>query len=399
MHIRKIGDETPPQDEAQALKRPVVLIDVRLIGEAGGGFTTYQTQLAQAIHRVRERLLWRPVFLVREAGILRLDRLGLKGLEFLETDINFLAPDELWTLPQLMKKVQARLWVSTTFSSLPTWLMPCPWLIAIHDLNHLKWGGLAQKIYYRRLLRPFARKAARVLTVSDFSRRELSGWLKIPREEIRLACNALDSVLSHPMTEGELDSGLAKFGLERDQFFLLLTNSKPHKNAAVLIQAWREWADWQKERGVDPMPLVVSFPAPVDGGVKGVKYVGGLGAREARQMVRSARTLFFPSLYEGFGLPPVEAIAQGTPVCVSSIAPHREGLAEVDPKCIRWVTEPGSQAAWVAAIEDISKAPLLRPSVQEQGRIQNRFSPEKMAESWILEIDQALGFGDRRGQP
>jgi glycosyltransferase involved in cell wall biosynthesis len=337
------------------------------------------------------------VFLVREAGILKLDRQGLRGLEFLETDISFLAPDELWMLPQLMKKVRARLWVSTTFSSVPTWLMPCPWLIAIHDLNHLKWGGIGQKLYYRRLLRPFARKAARVLTVSEFSRRELSGWLKISREEIHLACNALDPAVSHAMTEGELDAGLARFGLERDKFFLLLTNPKPHKNAAVLIGAWREWADWQEERGIVPIPLVVSFPAPIDGGVKGVKYVGGLGSREARQLVRSARTLFFPSLYEGFGLPPVEAIAQGTPVCVSSILPHREGLAETEPLCIRWVTEPGSQAAWVAAIEEISKAPLLKPSLYEQRRMQLRFSPEKLAESWVQEIDQALGF-EKRGE-
>jgi hypothetical protein len=51
----------------------------------------------------------------------------------------------------------------------------------------------------------------------------------------------------------------------------------------------------------------------------------------------------------------------------------------------------------VAAIEEISKAPLLKPSLYEQRRMQLRFSPEKLAESWVQEIDQALGF-EKRGE-
>jgi len=372
--------------------RPVVLIDARLVGEAGGGFTTYQTQLAQGLFQVANSLPWRPVLLLRESGILKLDRLGLRGAEFLETDISFLSPEELWKVPQLIRKARAALWVSTTFSSLPALLMPCPWLIAIHDLNHLKWGNIGQKLYYRRILRPFARKAKRVLTVSEFSRRELAGWLRIPRENISLAFNAIDSATALPVSETELDSALGRFGVERDGYFLVLTNPKPHKNSEVLIRAWREWADWQEERGTRVIPLLVSFPAPVHGGTRGVKYIGGLGSREARRLVRGARTLFFPSLHEGFGLPPVEAIAQGTPVCVSGIAPHREGLAEVDPVHVRWVTEPGSQAAWVSAIEALAQEPLARPGEGEQGRMRSRFTPERLRDSWISEIDRALGL-------
>ncbi len=397
MHFRKIGDEGESQesrtlDAIPGDPRPVVLIDARLVGESGGGFTTYQTQFVAGLCHVVKSLQWRPVFLLREAGILKLDRLGLKGAEFLETDISFLSPEELWKVPQLIRKARASLWVSTTFSSLPSLLMPCPWLIAIHDLNHLKWGNIGQKLYYRRILRPFARKAKRVLTVSEFSRRELSGWLRLPRQSISLAVNAIDPATALPVSDTELHSALGRFGVERNGYFLLLTNHKPHKNSDVLLKAWREWADWQEERGTSVTPLLVSFPAPVSGGVRGVKYIGGLGSREARLLMRGARTLFFPSLYEGFGLPPVEAIAQGTPVCVSAIPPHKEGLAEVDPESIRWVTEPGSQAAWVSAIEAICQTPLRRPGEAQQTGIRSRFTLEGLRDSWIAEIDRALGL-------
>lgn len=402
MHFRKIGDEGESResrtlDAGSSDPRPVVLIDARLIGESGGGFTTYQTQLAQGLCQVAGSLPWRPVFLLREAGILKLDRLGLQGAEFLETDINFLSPEELWKIPQLIRKSRASLWVSTTFSSLPSLLMPCPWMIAIHDLNHLKWGNIGQKLYYRRILRPFARKAKRVMTVSEFSRRELSGWLRLPRESISLALNAIDPATALPVSETELLSALGRFGVEREGYFLLLTNPKPHKNSEVLLKAWREWADWQEERGTRVMPLLVSFPAPVNGGVRGVKYIGGLGSREARLLMRGARTLFFPSLYEGFGLPPVEAIAQGTPVCVSAIPPHKEGLAEVDSEAVRWVTEPGSQAAWVSAIEAISQNALKRPGEAEQSRMRARFTPERLRDAWVTEIDRALGMPGAKG--
>jgi glycosyltransferase involved in cell wall biosynthesis len=328
--------------------------------------------------------------LVRESGILRLKRLGLLDLEYLETDLEFLSPRELVLIPQLLRKARARLWVSTTFSSVISFLMPCPWLIAIHDLNHLKWGGFTQKLYYRNILRPFARRARRVLTVSDFSRRELTGWLKLPRDAIALARNAVDEAGVAEFSENEILGGLRQVGLEKERYFFLLTNPKPHKNSDLLIRAWREWADWEVERGNDPIPLAVSFPAPLDGAVKGVKYLGGLRSRDAAILMKSAHTLVFPSLYEGFGLPPVEAIANGTPVCVSGIPPHREGMEKVDPACIRWVTEPGSQAAWVAALDELARKPLKRPDHAESKRLLSRYTQAQLGESWIAEITQAL---------
>jgi glycosyltransferase involved in cell wall biosynthesis len=366
------------------------LIDARLIGDAGGGFTTYQTQLAAALLKINSQLPWRPVFLVRESGILKLKRLGLLELEYLETDLDFLSPREFLLIPQLLKKARASLWVSTTFSSLISFLMPCPWLIAIHDLNHLKWGGITQKIYYRNILRPFARRARRVLTVSDFSRRELAGWLKLPREAIALARNAVDLAGAAQFSENEMLGGLRKSGLEKERYFFLLTNPKPHKNAELLLRSWRQWADWEEERGNKPIPLVVSFSAPLDGVVKGVKYLGSLRSREVTILMKSAHTLVFPSLYEGFGLPPVEAIASGTPVCVSAIPPHREGLEGVDPACIRWVTEPASQAAWVAALDELARKPLKRPDLMESKKLLSRYTQEQLGEAWSREISLAL---------
>jgi glycosyltransferase involved in cell wall biosynthesis len=395
LHFRKIGDEPNSASDAQSapepqVVRPVVLFDCRLIGESGGGFTTYQTHLASALHAEREHLSWRPVLLLGEKGVSRLERLGLHGAEFLETDLEFLSPRELFIIPQLIRQAKADLWVSTTFSSLLPWGMRCPWLIAIHDLNHLKWGSYAKKIYYRYILRPFARRAAKVLTVSEFSKRELVGWLKLPREGVTLARNAIDGAPLHQFSESEILGGLKRYQLKRHHYFLALTNPKPHKNAELLIRAWREWADWVEERGEEPIPLVVSFPAPPEGGVNGVQYIGGLNSRDASILLASAHTLFFPSLYEGFGLPPVEAILSGTPVCVSAIPPHREALEGVPGECIRWVTEPGSRAAWVAAFEAVAKVSLQRPGGEERVAIQERYHPKHLLRAWRSEIEFSL---------
>jgi len=397
LHFRKIGDGSnePLQGARSAevektLSRPVVLIDARLIGEAGGGFTTYQTHLAAALHGLSAGLAWRPVFLVGEKGISRLERMGLKGLEFIETDLEFLSPRELILIPQLIRQARAALWVSTTFSSVLPWSMPCPWLIAIHDLNHLKWGSALKKIYYRQILRPFARRAAQVLTVSEFSRRELLGWLKLPREKVSLAKNAIDRPLASSFSDSEITGGLKRYQLKRQGYFFALTNPKPHKNTELLLRAWRQWADWVEERGDALIPLVVTFPAPEDGGVRGVKYIGGLNSREASILLQSAHTLFFPSLYEGFGLPPVEAISSGTPVCVSAIPPHREGLEGVDPGSIRWVTEPSSQTAWVTAFESVSTQPLRRPTETEQSRILDQYHSSRLARAWQEAIESTL---------
>src|SRR5690606_12467982 len=101
----------------------------------------------------------------------------------------FLSIGELVGIHSALRYAAASLYHSPTFSSLVS--APCPWVQTIHDLNHLTYGSLSQRLYYRRILRPFARRARQVITISEFSRSEIAPWIGVPPESLAIAPNAL----------------------------------------------------------------------------------------------------------------------------------------------------------------------------------------------------------------
>ena len=145
----------------------------------------------------------------------------------------FLSLKELTSLPRVLKMLKADLYHSPSFSSL--WSSPCPHTVTIHDLNHLRFGGLAKKVYYRVLLKRFAIRAEIITTVSDFSKKEISRWLKGCAKEIRVVMN---SIHLPGVNAANAAQTLKKRQLVADGFFFALANDKPHKNQAMLIEAY-----------------------------------------------------------------------------------------------------------------------------------------------------------------
>lgn len=119
----------------------------------------------------------------------------------------------------------------------------------------------------------------------------------------------------------------------------------------TLVEAYRAYRARAKNLGLAPWPLVLTLRDFVD--VEGVLGVGGLADEEGHALLASAGGMAFPSLYEGFGLPPVEAAMAGVPLAVSDIAPHREGLVDLAPTDAIWVP-PQDIPGWSAALERIA---------------------------------------------
>lgn len=347
------------------MSRKRVVIDARMVGPVPHGFSRYVTQIGEGLRLMAKNapLSYDPVFFVGRGT-----PSDAFAFETVRVGAPFLNPLEMLEIPVLLKRLGAGAYHTPTFSSLLSFPpSPCPVIQTVHDLNHLSFGGRGQKWYYERILKPFARKAAALVTVSEFSRKELSGWIGRSESRIEVVTNAIDPAYLYPMLDEEVDPVLRKYGLERGKYFLCLSNPKPHKNVDTLLRAHADArVDW---------PLVLSLKQnPPASGVIGL---GPVPDSEARALLVSAGAVAFPSLYEGFGLPPVEAAIAGVPVLVSDIPPHREGLQELQAGEACWIS-PRDVSAWSQALQRAAAGALSAASMDSRTRTLARFDTAKM---------------------
>lgn len=163
-------------------------------------------------------------------------------------------------------------------------------------------------------------RSARIATVSHFSRMELANCLGIPSEEILLAPNGTDhfkSVVSDPTIVDRLK-------LQTGKYFVTLGLSTANKNIPLAIEAYR-----LLDRQETKLVVVGEGSSRVSGRQHleangGVIFTGRLTDEEVTGLLRSATALLFPSRYEGFGIPSLEAMYQGCPVIASTAGAIRE---------------------------------------------------------------------------
>jgi glycosyltransferase involved in cell wall biosynthesis len=212
--------------------------------------------------------------------------------------------------------------------------------------------------YARFMLRRAARRAARVLTVSQATAADLTARLGVPAERIVTIWNGVDERFRAPLDEAARDARLAGLGLSPG-YFLFVGNPKPHKNLDRLLAAFAGVAT------PGARLVVVGGESPGAGALRDprVVAVGRVDAELLPALYRGALALVFPSLYEGFGLPVAEAMACGTPV-VASTTP---AVAEVGGDAALLV-DPLDVAAWTAALQRLAAEPQLRARLSEAGR-------------------------------
>ncbi|MGK5082922.1 glycosyltransferase family 1 protein [Bdellovibrionota bacterium FG-1] len=347
--------------------KPRIVIDARMVGAVPHGFGRYVSLMVAGLRQVERgmTLPYSPVFLTSSQAPMA----TFTGFETVRVGSGFLSPWELIEIPVLLRKLEARFYHSPTFSALLR--VPCPWMVTIHDLNHLQFGGRGKKAYYERVLKPFALKAKVIATVSEFSKKELLQWLG-PRE-IQVIPNALDPCFLEKVDQEEIDPVLKKFNLSRRRYFFCLSNSKPHKNLKTLIAGFEKYRNGHA--GAQGWELVLNLsPGEMKGSDStGVHCLGALPDQEARALMAGAGAVVFPSLYEGFGLPPIEAACLGIPLVVSRIAPHREALADLLQGEVLWV-DPMDIEAWAKALARTVAGEVLPSSSESRAQLMRRYS-------------------------
>jgi glycosyltransferase involved in cell wall biosynthesis len=181
-------------------------------------------------------------------------------------------------------------------------------------------------VYARAAMWTATRKASRILTVSETSRRDILRFFDVPEHLIEVVYNAIDERFLEAPDEAAMDRVRQRYQLDHP-FVLYVGNIKPHKNVERLIAAFGR----ARATGPDGLRLIIigdeisKYPSlrqmvhrhKLD---KHVRFLGFQPASTLSSFYRLARVFVFPSLYEGFGLPPLEAMACGTPVVTSNVS-------------------------------------------------------------------------------
>jgi glycosyltransferase involved in cell wall biosynthesis len=245
-------------------------------------------------------------------------------------------------------------------------------IVTIHDCIHLMFPqylpNRAAYAYARTSMWSAARHSHRILTVSEASKRDIMHFFNVPAEKIVVAYNAIDERFRVPPSEEAIGRVRDRYQLA-GRFVLYAGTIKPHKNLVRLIEAFAAL----RKRGFDDLTLLIigdeisKLPAlrrAVHGHKlhKHVRFLGHLSDDFLAILYRLAAVFVFPSLYEGFGLPPLEAMASGTPVVTSNVSsmPEVTGGAAVlvDPYQVESIRE---------GIERVLTEPSLREELRAKG--------------------------------
>lgn len=201
----------------------------------------------------------------------------------------------------------------------------------IHDMG--AWDAsdamkISQKIYWRTTMRRAAKVSQGIITVSDFSRGRIADILKYPKEKIR--------VVNSAVYEGVIkDYGYSFDEIKKiydlpEKYIMTLSTLEPRKNMVMLLDAFSEV---QQDVNYD-LVLVGRKGWKMDEVIEKydakerIHITGFVKDEHVSVLYKNAMCFVFPSLYEGFGLPPVEALALGTPVIASDAASIPEVLME-----------------------------------------------------------------------
>lgn len=235
-------------------------------------------------------------------------------------------------------------------------------VFTVHDLIHLRvpgGGGWLKQSYFERIVRPAISKGFRVLTVSEYSRNDLLTWSGAPETAVLNVGNGVDESFFEPVAAW-------KPGYP---YVLYVGGRKLHKNLDRLLEAYaasRAASEiWLVLSGLPDSQLIAQ--AAKLGVADRLVFAGRIPDSELASYYRGAIALLFPSFFEGFGLPPVEAMAGGTPVLTSNATSLPEAVGDA-----ALTVDPFSVEALRDGIDRLAFDSELRLRLQIAGPIQAR---------------------------
>lgn len=332
-----------------------IAVDARKINDYGIG--SYLRGLVDACAQARPD--WRFVLIGTPGTAPELDRHD--NVTWIANSSRNYGVSELVSLPRAVRQARADVFHVPHYVVPPR--LPCPLVATVHDCIHLRFrehlprplGFLPRALSYayaRTMMGRAVSSAARVIAVSESTRRDLIERLAAPTERLRVVLNGADQFWSEPTPEPQA-SALARSLELPERYLLWVGNPKPHKNLERLVCAFERLA-----HAHDDLHLLLAGarPAQVDAlarpriSPQRYRALGEISDQSLRLLYQRAAALVLPSLWEGFGLPAVEAMAAGTPVVAAAVGGLEEVVGDagvlVDPH------ETDSIAAGIARVLD-----------------------------------------------
>ncbi|RMH03151.1 MAG: glycosyltransferase family 1 protein [Nitrospirae bacterium] len=264
-------------------------------------------------------------------------------------------------------------------------------LVTIHDVKPLlfppfksKWN--LNRWLYQMFVPDRCQQADRILTVSQYSRKDLMTHLNLPPERISVVYQGVDTQTFHPLSASEKSSYVGK------KFILSVAGEDPTKNLETLIQAFAQLPSSLREthelilagdlrRRADLRELVGDLRLYND-----VRFSGVVSEHELVRLYQQASVFVFPSLYEGFGLPVLEAMACGCPVICSNTSSLPEVAGES-----AYMFDPKDSGALARALEYVLTDAGMRKRLVEAGLARARqFTWEQTASELMAVYDSML---------
>jgi glycosyltransferase involved in cell wall biosynthesis len=285
--------------------------------------------------------------------------------------------DPLWLSYQIVTK-RPSVFFSPGFN--PPALSTAPIIITIHDLAHLQLPAFAtcgRRLYYQLLVKPASNRAHRVITVSEYSRMEILKWTGLPETCVINVGNGIDSAFR---PDGpRYDPGFP--------YILYVGAFRPHKNLGRLFNAFERLAH-PKVNLLLTGKRTPELTAQLQGRTiqNRVRFAGCVNDEALATLYRGAICLILPSLIEGFGLPPLEAMGCGTPVIVSRTTALPEVVGDaavlIDPLDVDDIRN---------AMESVVTDREVREKLRQAGLLRARlFCWNRVAEKVHRVIEEAM---------
>jgi glycosyltransferase involved in cell wall biosynthesis len=340
-------------------------IDARKLHDFGIG--TYIRNLLRQLARLDQENEY--VLLCRPQDRQALASVGGNFRSVSETAGNYSIAEQV-KIPWALRREKVDLFHAPHYVLPP--LVSCKSVVTIHDCIHLMFPQYLPNrlalLYARTSMTMAAKRATRVLTVSQSSKRDILKFMNVPADKIDVIYNAYDDRFGVEPREEDVVRVRERYQLQ-GEFVLYAGNVKPHKNLARLIEAFHHVRD----RGLEHVTLVligddISKYAALRRAVhkhqlhKYVRFLGYLSEDTLAVMYRLAGVFVFPSLYEGFGLPPLEAMASGTPVVTSNLSSMPEVAGDA-----ALLVDPYDPTAIADGIYTVLTEPSVRRHLREKG--------------------------------
>ena len=286
-------------------------------------------------------------------------------------------------------------------------MLPCPYVMTVHDmLEHMsrarEQSGFWRSFHFQMTKRVLA-GAARIFAVSNFTRNEIEKLFEIPSDRVEVVYNAIDERFLHGHASAADRDLIARRYQVTYPFLLYAGRISPHKNVVRMIEAFSALkTELERDRAYPDLKLIIIGDdlsgnpdlrrTVVRSGVQNdVRFLGFVPIEVLRIFYDEAKIFVFPSLYEGFGLPPLEAMAHGTPVVTSNVSslPEVVGNAAV-------LVNPENVFEIMRALHCTLMDKAMRDRMKERGYQQAaKFSWETSVRR-ILEAYGQIVHGGRR---